>query len=90
MDSQITNPFQVLFDQMNAMNQKLDKVLTLQSPGGSGSIEWLNTDDAAKHCSTSVQTIRRLVKAGQIPYSKIGNKLRFKREDLDNYLLESA
>lgn len=46
----------------------------------------LSTREAIVYLGISLPTIHRLVKAGQIKYLRIGRSLRFRVEDLDEFL----
>jgi excisionase family DNA binding protein len=46
----------------------------------------LSVPTAAIYLGVSVDTIRRLVRAGSIPHARIGSAIRIRRADLDAYL----
>lgn len=46
----------------------------------------LKLSDAATYLSVSVDTVRRLVRAGEIPHARVGNGIRVRRSDIDAYL----
>jgi excisionase family DNA binding protein len=50
--------------------------------------EWLETSDAALYLGMTEHWIRRQISAKSIPYSKIGNRIRFRRTDLNALLAE--
>jgi excisionase family DNA binding protein len=58
-------------------------------------MELLNIEEAAKTLRTSSVTIRRLVKAGTIPYRRLGtggknSRIFFTPEDLTTYIEATA
>ena len=46
----------------------------------------LSTREAARYLNISLPTMYRLLKAGELPYLRIGRILRFRLEDLDRFL----
>ena len=48
---------------------------------------YLTTDEAMKALKISRITLYRWAKAGKIPFTKVGTTYRFKKEDIDNFLL---
>jgi len=49
--------------------------------------KWLlNTDEVAKHLRVSKRTILREVEHGKLEAFRVGKALRFKREDIENYI----
>ena len=50
---------------------------------------WLNTKEASTYLRLSPNGLRSMVSRGQIVAYKLGNRLRFKRSEL-NQLLESS
>ena len=48
----------------------------------------LTKAQAAKYLASSEVTLSRLVKAGDIPHTRVGKSLRFRIVDLDEYLEE--
>ena len=60
-------------------------------PGGSGvsnSIQprVLDAQGAARYLSLGLDTLYRLVRSGELPHSRIGKSIRFRPEDLDEYI----
>ena len=52
-------------------------------------LKWMNSEEASTYLSTSVGSIRNMVYRGQLPAKKLGNRLRFKKDDLDSLLINS-
>jgi excisionase family DNA binding protein len=50
--------------------------------------ELVDIDEAAKYLSTSIRHVRRLVQENDLPFVKIGGKLRFDKADLQRYIDE--
>lgn len=48
--------------------------------------KFFTTNELAEYLSLTPLTIRRKTKTGQIPYIKIGNRLRFDKEQIDQWL----
>ena len=51
---------------------------------------WMNSKEASAYLSTSVGSIRNMVYRGQLPAKKLGNRLKFRRADLDRILANSC
>lgn len=47
-------------------------------------------DEAAEALGVSVQTIRRLIKAGRFPHARVGGKLRVPVDALKTFLAEGG
>lgn len=43
-------------------------------------------DEAAAYLNISTVTLLRLVRAGEVPHTRVGRSLRFRKADLDAYL----
>jgi excisionase family DNA binding protein len=52
-------------------------------------LKWMNSQEASAYLNTSVGSIRNMVYRGQLPAKKLGNRLRFKMNDLDFILNNS-
>lgn len=48
----------------------------------------MNARDAAAYIGCSYWKILEIAKAGEIPHAKIGNRIIFRRETLDNWMEE--
>ncbi len=46
----------------------------------------LSIPQAGAYLSVSSDTVRRLIRGGNIPHARIGNSIRIRRADLDGYL----
>ncbi len=47
----------------------------------------LNVEEAAEYLATTVRNIRRMVSNRAIPHYKVGKFVRFKRSELDQFIL---
>ena len=55
------------------------------------SLKWLDLKQAAQHINMSTGFIRKLVRKGTIPFSRVGSKsLRFDREALDKWMAKNG
>jgi len=48
--------------------------------------EWLNSEQAAEYLGVSVRTLLRIRFRGEIAFTKIGQRARYKKSDLIEYL----
>jgi excisionase family DNA binding protein len=46
----------------------------------------LDAQGAARYLSLGLDTLYRLVRSGELPHSRIGKSIRFRPEDLDDYI----
>lgn len=53
------------------------------------SFEWMNSDEAAEYLRLTVATLRNLTSAGQIPYTKLGRRNRYRKDQLRALLLQN-
>jgi len=47
---------------------------------------FLSSKELAAYFNVSVRTIHRRIESKDLPFHRIGGCIRFKREDVDNYL----
>jgi excisionase family DNA binding protein len=50
--------------------------------------KWMTVKDVAQYLQLSTDQIYRLAQQGRIPVSKVGNRWRFKRERIDQWMEE--
>ena len=50
-------------------------------------IEWLDSEEAAKLLRLSVGALRNMTSSGQIPFYKLGNRNRYRKDELEGLLL---
>ena len=48
----------------------------------------LDVREAAAYLALAPETVRRLVRRGELPHTRVGKAIRFRLEDLDRYLEE--
>jgi excisionase family DNA binding protein len=46
----------------------------------------LSIADTGRYLAVSIDTVRRLIRSGNLPHARIGNSIRIRRADLDAYL----
>jgi excisionase family DNA binding protein len=51
---------------------------------------WLTADEVAEHLGYSVRTIYDKVQRNEIPHQRIGRTLRFRRGEVDAWVLGTA
>lgn len=47
---------------------------------------WMNSEEASEYLRTTIGSLRNMVYRGKLPAKKLGNRLRFKRIDLDRLI----
>lgn len=56
-------------------------------PKGNGGVpRVLDAQRAARYLSLGLDTLYRLVRSGELPHTRIGKSIRFRPEDLDEYI----
>ena len=58
----------------------------MSEPGNRQQPAVLSIPDAANYLGVSADTIRKLIRAGDIPHARIGNSIRIPRAELEAYL----
>ena len=48
--------------------------------------QWLSSQQASEYLGVSVRTLLRIRSRGELPYSKVGQRARYKKSDLIKYL----
>ncbi len=81
MNSNENNPFAIINERLEAINQRLEA--QHDRPVVS---EWLTVDQAAEYLHVSKSWIYKRTMNAKIPYYKTGKKLMFKRSELDSYI----
>lgn len=49
---------------------------------------WMTLDETAEYLHVSKDSIYRMAQKGKIPASKVGNLWRFKKEEIDGWMLK--
>lgn len=86
MSGQITNPFQLIMDRLDMMDRKIDG---LYANAGVNDDEVYTVSEAAAHIKSSIQTVRKLIKTGQLPHVMVGRNYKIRRSDLKQYLKDN-
>lgn len=83
MNSNESNPFTKINEQLEAINQRLET-----RHDSSFFSEWLTVDQAAAYLHVSKSWIykRTMDGNGKIPFHKIGKKLAFRQSELDDFI----
>jgi len=76
----IKNEIDVLENSLNAINNNL---ALLERP-------FLNTEQAASYLEIAVSTLRLYCQQRRLPYYSTGKSCYFKKEDLENFILNKA
>jgi hypothetical protein len=74
----IANAFQQVIDKLDQVNHKLEKL-----PDQSSSDTWLDLEETMKFLKVSRSTLQIYRDKGMISFSQVGNKIYFRRSDLD-------
>lgn len=62
---------------------------TLKDDPGSLTIEWMSTNEAAEFLRIPVRSLRNLTSNGKIPYCKLFNLNRYRKDELQALLLKN-
>ena len=72
---------------MNIINlQSQKKVIYNKRNMLFNNLEWMDSKEASEYLRTTIGSLRNMVYRGQLPAKKLGNRLRFKKSDLENLL----
>jgi len=85
------NPFELLEQRLQAIEDKLDGLIQnidKQEKSSSISSTWVTTKQLAQHLGISTAAITN-IRGTKIPYYKIGGRILFKREEVDEYIQKS-
>jgi excisionase family DNA binding protein len=50
--------------------------------------QWINTEEAAQYLGVTTRTIANYRERGMIPFSQVGRIIRYRKEDLEGFLME--
>jgi excisionase family DNA binding protein len=53
-------------------------------------LEWMDSKETAEYLRISIGSLRNLVYRGKLPAKKLGNRLRFRKLELDLFINNSA
>lgn len=81
------NPFELIEQRLMAIEGKLDSLIQrIDNPKDSNlSPTWVTSKQLAQHLGLSVAAIANL-RINKIPYYKIGGRILFKRQEIDEFL----
>lgn len=85
------NPFDLLDQRLRAIEDKIDGLIQKtnnQEKPSSLSTTWITTKQLAQHLGISTAAITNM-RGSKIPYYKIGGRILFKREEVDEYIQKS-
>ena len=76
-------------ERLDAIEEQLEAMRQKQTAHAAETLTWLTIEEAAAYLRVSDRTIRRALRAGDVKAYRVGGRrdLRFRREDLDAYLL---
>ena len=85
--SKIEGILQRIERKIDSLQKQVDEL----KPQVSSDAAWLTIKELSEYIPTnpSESTIRRMVRAQVIPYSRAGKRLLFQKSDIDNWLLNS-
>lgn len=80
-------------EEVKVMREKIDEILSLLDNltlfDNLNKREWLDSKQAAYYLGISISELHNRCSNGSIPYSKLGRKNLYRREDLDELLLRN-
>jgi len=81
------NPFELIEQRLRVIEEKLDNLIQkIDNPKDSNlSPTWITSKQLAQHLGLSVAAIANL-RINKIPYYKIGGRIRFKKEEIDEFI----
>jgi len=85
------NPFELLDQRLQTIEEKLDGLIEnidKQEKSASLSTTWVTTKQLAQHLGISTAAITNM-RGSKMPYYKIGGRILFKREEVDQYIQKS-
>lgn len=85
------NPFELLDQRLIAIEEKLDSLLQKPEAEKESAVidpTWVSTKQLAQHLGVSTAMITN-IRGNKIPFYKIGGRILFKREEVDEYIENS-
>ena len=85
------NPFEILDQRLSIIENKLDRLMTRIGEQKDTSVldpTWVTTKQLSQHLGISTAAVTN-VRGTKIPYYKIGGRILFKREEVDEYIQKS-
>ena len=86
----ITDQVLLVFLSLKALQERIQDVEPLPPSSQDDKKQWFSRKEVAKYLGISVQTLCQWAWKGKgIPYTKVGNMVRYKREDVKQFLLKN-
>lgn len=85
------NPFELLDQRLSIIEDKLDTLIgriDVQKDTSVLDTTWVTTKQLSQHLGISTAAVTN-IRGTKIPYYKIGGRILFKREEVDEYILKS-
>ena len=85
------NPFEILDQRLSSIKEKLESlILKIDKKNESSSLDptWVTTKQLSQHLGISTAAVTN-IRGIKIPYYKIGGRILFKREEVDEYIQKS-
>lgn len=85
----VENPFEILVDQLSEIKTMLTDLQKQQNGTKAGSdskVDYLSVNEAAEFLQVTPGSIYRYVMTGILPKKKFGNKLYFKKKNLEELI----
>ena len=85
------NPFEILDQRLSSIEEKLDRLMARLDEQKDHSVldpTWVTTKQLSKHLGISTAAVTNL-RGSKIPYYKVGGRILFKREEVDQYIEKS-
>jgi len=68
---------------------QMKEFFDVRSSNGTENSEWLNEKEARQYLKVSKSTLQKYRRDGIVPFSQVGRKIMFKKEDLDAFLTQN-
>lgn len=85
------NPFEILDQRLSIIEDKLERLITRIDEQKDNSVldpTWVSTKQLAQHLGISTAAVTNM-RGTKIPFYKIGGRILFKREEVDEYIQKS-
>ena len=85
------NPFEILDQRLSIIEDKIDRLMTRIDEKKDTSVldpTWVTTKQLSQHLGISTAAVTN-IRGTKIPFYKIGGRILFKREEVDEYIQKS-
>ena len=85
------NPFEILDQRLSSIEEKLENLIQrIENQKDNSVIDptWVTTKQLSQHLGISTAAVTN-IRGTKIPYYKIGGRILFKREEVDEYIQKS-